>query len=464
MGLLEKVKAAGTGEYESAGKVVLAYSGGLDTSVLLGVLKELGVEVVTLTVGLGQEEYAGQGLEAIKEKALALGACGAYAVNAEDEFFSDYVSKAVQANCLYQGAYPCSTALGRPLIAKHLVDVALAEGASAIVHGSTGKGNDYLRFHVSIKALAPGLKVLAPVRDWSFNRPEEIAYCQEAGIPVAATKKLPYSVDANLWGRSACGVAIEDSLKPVPDDALAWCVPPQAAPDSPGLVKLHFESGVPVKAEFNGGSFEGVEMVKALNAFAGSHGVGIIDQIEDRAIGLKSREFYECPAATVILKAHHDLELLCLPKELNWLKPSMDQKFAEYCYAALWHSPAMAAVNAFIASTQASVNGWVLLKLFKGNAAVIARGSPTGLYSKSVATYDAGSSFNQLDSTGFANLYALSTVSFAEMAANDQAAASQMAVIEKPSASLGAGNAKLSSGLDKQKSHAASVLAVCGGG
>jgi argininosuccinate synthase len=417
MGLLKKVKAAGVGEYESCGKVVLAYSGGLDTSVLLGLLQELGVEVVTLTVGLGQDEYAGQGLAAVKAKALSLGASKAYAVNAEEEFISGYVNKAIAANCLYQGNYPCSTALGRPLIAKHLVDVALAEGASAVVHGSTGKGNDYLRFHVSVKSLAPGFKVLAPVRDWSLNRPEEIAYAEEAGIPVAATKKLPYSVDANLWGRSACGGAIEDSAEPVPQDALSWCVSPQDAPDSPGFVKLHFEAGIPVKAEFNGGSFEGVELVKGLNSFAGNHGVGVIDQIEDRTIGLKSREFYECPAATVILRAHKDLELLCLPKELNWLKPSMDQKFAEYCYAALWHSPAMDAVNAFILSTQANVNGWVLLKLFKGNAAVIARGSPTGLYSKVAATYDAGSSFDQLDSKGFANLYALSTVSFAAMGA-----------------------------------------------
>ena len=264
MGLLERIKASGTADYESCGKVVLAYSGGLDTSVLLGLLNELGVDVVTLTVGLGQEEYAGQGLDVVKEKALSLGACGAYAVNAEDEFFSDYLSKAVAANCLYQGAYPCSTALGRPLIAKHLVEVAKKECASAVVHGSTGKGNDYLRFHVSVKALDPSLAVLAPVRDWSLNRPEEIEYAEHEGIPVPATRASPYSVDANLWGRSSCGGSIENEFEPVPIDALAWSVPAENAPDSPGLVKIFFEHGLAVGAEFDGSYFEGAAMVKAL--------------------------------------------------------------------------------------------------------------------------------------------------------------------------------------------------------
>lgn len=410
MDLLEKVKKTDLSDYEKCKKVVLAYSGGLDTSVLLKLLQNIGIEVITLTLDMGQGEYPQQALQGAKKKAETLGAKKAFIFDAKEEFVQDYVNKAIQANCLYQGNYPCSTALGRPLIAKHLVQVAEKEGADAVVHGSTGKGNDYLRFHVSVKALSPHLEVLAPVRDWQFTREEEIEYAKSEGIPVPVTKEKPYSVDANLWGRSSEGGVIENEDEPVPENALQWVNAPEKSLDNPGLVELFFNEGIPVKAEFNGRLYKNeVEMIHDLNAFAGKQGVGIIDQIEDRTIGLKSREYYECPAALTILRAHKDLELLCLSKEVNSLKPFMEQKFAEYSYSALWYSPAMHAVNAFINETQKNVEGWVLMKLYKGSVSAIARSSSKGLYSKKLATYGK-SSFNQLDSKGFANLYSLSTI------------------------------------------------------
>lgn len=399
-------------EYESCKKVVLAYSGGLDTSVLLKLLQEIGLQVATVTVDLGQKEYRTQGMEQARQKALKLGALEATVIDGKEEFVRDYVTPAVKANCLYQGTYPCSTALGRPLIAKYLVQSAKRLGADAVVHGSTGKGNDYLRFEVSVKALAPELKVLAPVRDWQMNREEEMEYAHENGIEVPIKKKSPYSVDANLWGRSVCGGSIEVEDQEVPEDALDFVKPLQSAKDEADVVTLHFEAGVLARAELNGEAMKthGAGLVEELNRLAGMHGIGIIDHIEDRTIGLKSREYYECPAAMVILKAHKDLEQVCLPRELNLLKPQMDQKFAEYAYSALWHSPVMDAVNAFIDATQASVNGWVKLRLFKGSAHVVARKAPDGLYHQVQATYGKGSTFDQKDSRGFGALYALSTV------------------------------------------------------
>ncbi len=415
--LLEKIKKSGSAEqYAKCGKAVLAYSGGLDTSVILKLLVQMGVEVVAYTADLGSSEYNAQNMQQAKQKALDLGASKAIMGDLKNEFVKGFVNKAIQANCLYEGIYPCSTALARPLIAEKLVQVAKQENAAAIVHGCTGKGNDYLRFHVSVKALNPQLEVLAPVRDWQLTRNEEIGYAEAAGVPVPTTKKSPYSVDANLWGRSSEGGEIEFEDQEVPEQALEWVTPPQKALDTPASVKIHFEQGIPTKAEFNGKTFQDeAEMIGELNAFAGAHGVGTIDLVEDRTIGLKGREHYECPAATVILKAHKDLELLCLPKELNSLKPFIDQKFAEYCYTGLWHSPGMHAVNAFTQATQANVNGWVQVKLFKGSAMVIARSSPNGLYSRSLATYGK-SEFDQLDSKGFANLYALSTITAAKAA------------------------------------------------
>lgn len=409
MELLEKIKKMDLGEYGKCKKVVLAYSGGLDTSVLLKLLQGIGLDVVTVTLDFGQDEYAQQALEQVKKKAEHFGAVKAFVIDAKQEFLKGYVNKGIQANCLYEG-YPCSTALGRPLVAKYLVKIAKQEKADAVAHGSTGKGNDYLRFHVSVKAMCDELKVLTPVIDWQLDRAEEIEYACKEGIPVPVSGENPYSIDANLWGRSVEGGAIECEYQAVPEDALEWVVPPEKAPDSAAFVKLFFSKGIPIKAEFAGKTVEDeFTIVHELNKFAGGHGVGVIDHIEDRTIGLKSREFYECPAATVILKAHKDLELLCLNKEVNALKPMMDHIFAQYCYTALWDSPAMKATYAFIEESQENVDGWVLMKLFKGQATVVARKSQTGLYSKALATYGK-SSFNQMDSKGFANLYALSTV------------------------------------------------------
>ncbi len=409
MDLIDKI--ANKSEYQKHKKVVLAYSGGLDTSILLTLLQDLGLEVATVTVDLGQKEYHEQGMQQAKEKALKLGAIDATVIDAKEEFVQGFVTPAVQANCLYQGTYPCSTALGRPLITQHLVAQAEKIGADAVVHGSTGKGNDYLRFEVSVKALAPSLAVLAPVRDWQLNREEELEYAVEKGIPVPV-KKNGYSVDANLWGRSVCGGPIEIEDQEVPTDALEWVKPAMEAPDTPAELTLHFQHGMLKGADVNGTSMgaSGAVLIEQLNHLVGTHGIGIIDQIEDRTIGLKSREYYECPAALVILKAHKELEQTCLPRELNLLKPMMDQKFAEYAYSALWHSPAMDAVQAFTQSTQGNVTGWVKIKLYKGGMHVIARKAPQGLYQRVQATYGRNSTFDQSDSKGFGALYALSTV------------------------------------------------------
>ncbi len=409
MDLLQKIPDKA--EYQACKKIVLAYSGGLDTSILMKLLQELGLQVATVTVDLGQKEYQEQGMEQARQKALKLGAVSADVIDGKEEFVLDYVTPAVKANCLYQGRYPCSTALGRPLIVKYLVQAAHKLGADAVVHGSTGKGNDYLRFEVSIKALDPRLKVLAPVRDWQLNREEELEYAKEKGIAVPIKKKTGYSVDANLWGRSVCGGPIEIEDEEVPQDALDWVKPLDRTPDAPQVLTLHFAQGVLGQAELDGQKMRqgGAALIEELNRLAGKHGIGIIDHIEDRVIGLKSREYYECPAALVIIAAHADLEKVCLPRELNQLKESMDQKFAQYAYSALWDSPVMDAMHAFMDATQTQVNGWVKLKLYKGAAHVIARKAPDGMYQRGQATYGKNSTFDQRLSAGFGALYALST-------------------------------------------------------
>ncbi|MBI5226704.1 argininosuccinate synthase [Candidatus Micrarchaeota archaeon] len=412
MDLLSQIKQSpNISEYLACKKVVLAYSGGLDTSILLTLLQDLGMQVATVTVDLGQKEYAAQGMEQAKQKALKLGAITADVIEGKEEFVKDYVTPAVKANCLYQGVYPCSTALGRPLIVKYLVEAAHKIGADAIVHGSTGKGNDYLRFEVSVKALAPELKVLAPVRDWQLNRDEEIEYAFVKGISVPVKKGTGYSVDANLWGRSVCGGPIEIEDQEVPEDALDWVKPLLKTPDVAQILTLHFTHGILCGADLDGQKMPlvGAALIEELNRLCGKHGIGIIDHIEDRVIGLKSREYYECPAALVVIAAHADLEKVCLPRELNQLKSMMDQKFAEYAYGALWHSPVMDATNAFMDATQANVIGWVKVKLFKGAAHIIARKAPDGQYQRVRATYGKNSSFDQADSNGFGALYALST-------------------------------------------------------
>jgi argininosuccinate synthase len=410
---IKKIKASvPPGEYSDIKKVVIAYSGGTDTSILVKILREaFGFEVVTLTLDFGQEEYKGSGLEKMKQKALSLGACKAVVKDLKADYVKDYVSKAIMANCLYEGAYVNSSAIGRYLIAEHLVKAAKEEGAQAVVHGSTGKGNDQVRFDVSINTLDPSLKIIAPVRDWGLNRDEEYIYAEAAGIPLPTKKTSPYSVDANLWGRSAeCGI-IEHPDCEVPQDALAWVTPAESAPDKSAVMKLTFDGGVPVKMETGMQTITGtLEVITALNTLAGIHGVGIVDHMEDRTVGLKSREFYEAPAATAILTAHKDLEKYVLTKEENLFKPMIDAKFAELAYTGLWYSPLMGAINAFVEATQEKVTGWVKLKLYKGSCQVLARDSPCALYSLKLATYDKGSTYNQKDALGFIKLWGLNTV------------------------------------------------------
>ena len=393
-------------------KVVLAYSGGLDTSFIVKVLAcELGIDVVTLTLDFGQKEYTSENLDAVKKKALSMGAKKAIVLDVKKEFVDDYVSKAVKANCLYQGTYPNSTAIGRPLIAKHLAKVAKEEGAQAIVHGCTGKGNDQVRFEVSIKAIDPSLVVLAPVRDWNISREEEYEYAKENSIPLSTSAATPYSVDANLWGRAVeCG-DIEHPQKEVPVDAYSWITPAEKAPDKPAYATIFFENGVPVAVQEGSKKIVGgLDSILFLNQLAGKNGVGVIDTMEDRLVGLKSREFYECPAAMVILTCHKDLEKAVLTREENEFKPFIDKAFAELSYKALWYSPLMDEINAFVDASQKKVTGWVKVKLYKGSCTIAGRDSPYLLYDSNLSTYDKSSSFNQADAPGFISLWGLNTV------------------------------------------------------
>jgi argininosuccinate synthase len=393
------------GTYEDVNKIVLAYSGGLDTSVILKMLQDVcQAEVVSLTLDIGQQVD----LKAAAEKAKALGALKHYSVEAKKEFADGYITKAIKANSLYQGEYPNSTTIGRPLIAKYLVEIARKEKADAVAHGCTGKGNDQVRFDISVLSLDPELEIIAPVRDWGLMRDKEMEYAQKHGIPVPVTKKSPYSVDENMWGRSSeCGI-LEYPHEEAPDDVFHWCTLPEKAPDKAEKVKIHFEQGIPVKF---GDCTEMAEIVQELNEVAGKHGVGIIDHMEDRTVGLKSREVYECPAATVLLKAHKDLEKYVLTREENEFKPVVDKLWSEMAYKGLWYSPLMGSLNAFMDKSQEFVDGWVKLKLYKGSSMVIARHSDNALYDHNLATYDEGSSFDQSHAKGFIQLWGLNTVS-----------------------------------------------------
>jgi len=413
MDLAEKIKQSiDSTVYDGIEKIILAYSGGVDTSVMVKLLQEVcNAEVITLTVDLGQKEYKREDLKVMEKKSLSLGSEKHFFIDAKEEFVQHYLSKAVKANSLYQGQYPNSTALGRPLIAKHLVETAEKEGAQAVAHGCTGKGNDQVRFDVSVLSLKPDLRIIAPVRDWNLKRDEEMEYAKEAGIPLPVSKSSPYSVDANMWGRSVeCGL-LEHPHEEAPEDAFEWCVLPEKAPDEATKVKLHFEQGVLSKVEVNGNSVsDKVGMISLLNDVAGKNGVGVIDHMEDRTIGLKSREVYECPAATVILKAHADLEKYVLTKEENEFKPAVDKLWSECVYKGLWYSPLMSELNAFVEESQRYVSGWVKLKLYKGSAQVIARSSEYALYDHKLATYNKETTFNQKDSLGFIKLWGMNTV------------------------------------------------------
>ncbi|TYP50343.1 argininosuccinate synthase [Thermosediminibacter litoriperuensis] len=391
-------------------KVVLAYSGGLDTSVAIKWLKEnYNCEVVALCADLGE----GKDLKFIKNKAESIGAVKCYVVDAKDEFIKNYAFPALKANALYEGVYPLSAALSRPLISKLLVDVARREGAFAVAHGCTGKGNDQVRFDASVAALGPDLKVIAPVREWPMSREEEIEYAVNNGIPVPVGKENPFSIDQNLWGRSIeCGV-LEDPWVEPPEEAFEWTVSPEKAPDEPTYVEITFEKGVPVALD--GKETTPAELAQELNKIAGRNGFGRIDHVENRLVGIKSREVYECPASLLLINAHRQLEGLTLPGEVLHFKYGVEQKYAELAYNGLWYSPLKEALDAFIDETQKVVSGTVKVKLLKGSAMVVGRKSAHSLYDVKLATYAEGDLFDHKAAVGFITLWGLPTKVYAQV-------------------------------------------------
>ena len=386
-------------------KIAVAYSGGLDTSVMVRWLMEnYDAEVITVTGNIGTNKE----LASVKEKARATGAKKAIVVDAQKEFIEEYCFPALKANALYENAYPMATALGRPLLAKILVEAALKENCTAVAHGCTGKGNDQVRFEVVATTLAPTLKIFAPLRDskWTFeSREEEIQYAQEHGIPVTVTKKSPYSIDANLWGVSIeCG-ALEDPMTPPPSDAFQITADPQTAPDKPEKVTIEFEHGVPVA--MNKKPLGTVALIEKLNAIGGKHGIGRIDLVENRLVGIKSRELYEAPAAAILHYAHRELERLTLDKPTARFKDSIAREYADLVYNGLWFTPMRHAFDAFIDETQRTVSGTVIVQLFKGSITLHGRSSPNSLYNENLATYTTTDTFNRGAAEGFIHLWGL---------------------------------------------------------
>ena len=385
-----------------ADTIVLAYSGGLDTSVAIRWLQEqYGADIATLTMDLGGQVD----LEAARQRALDIGAIRADVMDAREEFVRDYVWPALRAGAIYEGVYPLATALGRPLIAKHLVRIAQEEAASAIAHGCTGKGNDQVRFDVSAAALAPSIKVVAPAREWGMTRDDEIAYAQQRSIPLDLNKRSSYSVDENLWGRSIEAGDLEDPWMEPPEEAYAWTVSAAAAPDEPRYVEIRFAEGVPVAID--GEELGGVALIELLNEAAGAHGVGRIDHVENRLVGIKSREVYEAPAGTVLHLAHRALEQMCLTKEQSRFKERLAQEYADLVYNGLWFTAHRRDLDAYVLSTQRHVNGTVRVRLHKGSATVTGRESAEALYRHDLATYDAGDTFDHQASVGFISVFGL---------------------------------------------------------
>ena len=392
-------------------KVILAYSGGLDTSVAITWLnKDYDVIAVCMDVGEGND------LDFIHDKALKVGAIESHVIDVKDEFAEDYVLVALQGHTFYEQKYPLVSALSRPLISKKLVEIAHKTGATTIAHGCTGKGNDQVRFEVSIASLDPKLKVIAPVREWKWSREEEINYAKANGVPIPADLDSPYSVDQILWGRAnECGV-LENPWNEAPEDAYDLTVAPEAAPDSPAYVNIDFEAGVPVALD--GKKMKLADLILELNDLAGQHGVGRIDHVENRLVGIKSREIYECPGAVTLLAAHKEIEDLTLVRELAHFKPIIENELSNLIYNGLWFNPATEALIAYLKSTQQVVNGTAKVKLYKGSVTVVARKSDNSLYDENLATYTSADTFDQDAAIGFIKLWGLPSKVHAEVQAH----------------------------------------------
>jgi len=383
-------------------KVILAYSGGLDTSVAIKWLEErYNSKVITLTVDIGNVPD----LEVIRQKALKVGAIKALVVDAKETFIKSFVFPTLQADAVYEGQYPLATALGRPLIARLLVEAAKKEEATVVAHGCTGKGNDQVRIDVGVAALAPELKVIAPAREWQMTREQTIEYARAHDIPVPVTKGSPYSIDQNLWGRSIESGALEDTWNEPPGDVFLWTKSPEKTPARPAYLEIGFDKGIPVSLD--GRKLEPVALVQKVHDLAGKHGIGRIDHVENRLVGIKSREVYEAPAAVVLLKAHQALEDLVLSKEQLRFKARVAAEYADLIYNGLWFTGMRRDLAAYVESTQRYVTGTMKAKLFKGNCQIVGRKSPYSLYDYSLATYDKGDAFDQSASPGFIHIWGL---------------------------------------------------------
>ncbi len=383
-------------------KIVLAYSGGLDTSVMLKWLQEqYKSDVVSVTLDVGQ----GDDLKKIEEKAWKLGVLNHYTFDAKQEFAAEYVWPAIKANALYMDTYPISSSLSRPLIAKKMVEVAEMEDAYAVAHGCTGKGNDQVRFDVTVRALSPKLKIIAPVREWKFDRHGEIIWAKEHDIPVPVTVDSPYSIDQNLWGRSMEGGVLEEPNKEVPKEVWGWTTPVELAPNEPDYLTIGFKKGVPVSLDAV--EMDPVSILEKVHKAGCKHGIGRIEHMEDRTVGLKSRETYEIPAAEIILNAHKDLEKMVLTIHQMLMKREIDHKWATLVYQGLWVDPLKKDLDAFIDSTQEHVTGWVTMKLFKGAAKPVKRDSQFSLYDYNLTSFDINTHYDQGDAVGFINLWGL---------------------------------------------------------
>lgn len=397
-------------------KIAVAYSGGLDTSIMVKWLcDKYDAEIITVTGDLGQRAE----LEGLEEKAKMTGAAKSYILDLRNEFLTEYVWTALKAGALYEGVYPMACSIGRPLLAKALADVAIKEGADYVAHGCTGKGNDQVRFEVGIQTLAPQLKIIAPLREWEFkSREEEIDYAVEHKIPVKVTKKSPYSIDENLWGIAIeCGV-LEDPTVAPPEDAYQITTNPKNAPDQPESITINFEKGVPVG--LNGTKCSPIDLVTELNKLGGKHGVGRMDVIENRVVGIKSREIYEAPGAIILTNAHAELEKMVLDKDTFRYKQSVSNQVANLIYDGLWFSPLFNALKAFVDATQETVTGEVTVELYKGNVRILSRKSDYSLYNKDLATYTVDDTFDHSAAEGFLKIYGLPYKTWGQVTKNNE--------------------------------------------